>query len=95
MEQKIYNLDEEPEFFEFIIKGHTYRFRHLTSEEAEELQSIQSSDSKLQQEFFLRFIEKTKEDQPDFIEISKKMNLKHWAAFNKMIVAEMTENAGS
>ena len=41
---KIHNLDEGvQEYFDFIVNGFKYRFRHLNTEESEELKELEKA----------------------------------------------------
>ena len=62
---KIHNLDEQvQEYFEFIVKGHKYKFRHMTTEEIEELRKIEDNEEK-SKEFLYSFITKEEETAPN------------------------------
>jgi hypothetical protein len=85
----MHNLDDGvQEYFEFILKGHTYRFRHLNTEEIEHLRKIDGDDKKVK-EYLFQFITKVKEDAPEFPVVSQQMLTPHWIKFKKMIQAEM------
>lgn len=88
MAQQIHNLDDSVvEYFEFIVKGHNYRFRHMTMEELEQLKAVES-DEKKSKEYLYSFITKVNETSPDFPEIAKKMITPQWVRFRKMIQTE-------
>ena len=90
MTQKMHNLDENVnEYFDFQVKGFTYRFRHMTMEEIEKMKEYENDEQKTRQYLF-NFISKVDETSPDFIETSKLMTVPHWIAFREMIKAEFT-----
>lgn len=94
---KIHNLDESvSEYFDFIVKGHTYRFRHLNTEEFKELMLLEDKeDSEVQTtEFLKQFITPVSEAAPSFEEIYKKMTIPHLRRFTQMIKEEFGANAG-
>lgn len=84
---EIHNLDEVQEYFEFIVGGHTYRFRFFNTEETEEMQKFVNDDQKTK-EFLFKFITKKDETSPDFSEVSKKMTVPQWIKFRKMLEVE-------
>lgn len=85
---KIHNLDEQvQEYFEFIVKGHKYKFRHMTTEEIEELRKIEDNEEK-SKEFLYSFITKEEETAPEFPEVAKDMITPHWIRFREMIKTE-------
>lgn len=91
MANQIHNLDEGvQEYFEFILKGHKYRFAHLNTEQLEELQKISDSDEDKQKDFFYKFITKVDDSSPDFADISKQMIAPHWIRFRKMVETEFS-----
>ncbi len=101
MENKIHNLDDGvQEHFEFIVKGHTYRFRQPNTEELDAIRiatlpvtedmdekatEAKSTESK---EALFQFITPVGE-APEFKEVSKQMTVPHWNRFNKMVAVEM------
>lgn len=90
MTNKIHNLDESvSEYFEFVIKGHTYRFQHLNTEEVAELKKV-SDDEEKTKEYMYKFILPVSKDAPSFEEISKKMISPQWARFREMITTEFS-----
>lgn len=87
-----YNLDDGVnEYFEFIVKGNTYRFKYPTTEEMEGLRKIEGDDEKATG-FLLNFINKVDEKSPDFKDIQKQMTVAHWVKFREMITKEMGLN---
>lgn len=90
MTQKMHNLDSEVnEYFEFTVKGHNYRFRHLTMEEIEKMKEFET-DEKKSREYLFGFISKVDETSPEFAEVSKQMIAPHWIRFREMIKAEFS-----
>lgn len=91
MDSKVYNLDEGiQEYFEFIIKGNKYKFRHLNTEEMEKFRVI-SEDEEKAKTFLYDFISKESDEAPDFSEVAKKMITPQWVKFRKMLLAEMSD----
>lgn len=85
---QIYNLDDSVvEYFDFIVKGHKYRFRHMTTEEMEKLKLVEKDSDKMTA-YLYQFITKVDEGAPDFSETAKQMITPHWVAFRKMIEAQ-------
>lgn len=93
-EQKIHNLDNEVrETFKFTIKGHTYEFRQMTTEEIDNFQNIKT-DKEIR-EYLYSFITKIDPEGPEFTEIAKQMIAPHWRNFMNMVIAEMGGKDGS
>lgn len=78
------------ESFEFIVKGHKYRFRQLNTEEIEKLQEVSKDKDALKtKEFLFQFITKVDEKSPEFAEVAKQMIAPQWKKFQEMIKKEM------
>src|SRR3972149_5341571 len=62
-----YNLDDGVvEYFEFIVKGHKYRFRHPNTEELDEIRLLtKDQKDKGGNETLYKFITKVDESSPD------------------------------
>ncbi len=101
MENKIHNLDDGvQEYFEFIVKGHTYQFRQPNTEELDEIRVATSpitedmdekaveAKSEESREALFKFITPVGE-APEFKETVKQMTVPHWNRFNKMVAVEM------
>ncbi len=101
MTNKIHNLDDGvQEYFEFIVKGHTYRFKQPNTEELDDMRTAttpgdvelddkaREAEEKESKEALFQFITSVGE-APEFKEISKKMTVPHWNRFNKMVAVEM------
>lgn len=89
MTNTIHNLDEGVrESFDFIIKGYTYTFTHLTTEELSKLKEIGEDEKKLR-EYLGNFIKPVDPKSPSFSKISSEMISPHWIKFRKMIESEM------
>ncbi len=86
----IYNLDDAREFFEFIIKGHTYRFRYLTGEEVDKMQKMETEDPEAAKEYMFGFITKVDESAPDFKSIQNEITSAQWKIFRTMIKTEFS-----
>ena len=85
-----HNLDQGvEEYFDFILKGHKYRFRHFNTDEMEEMQKLGKDDKKARA-FLYKAITKLDEDAPDFPDTAKEMTVPHWRRFWEMIKEEMS-----
>lgn len=90
MVQKMHNLDDGVnEYFDFTVKGHTFRFRHMTMDEIEKMKEFEN-DEKKSREYLFGFISKVDETSPEFVEVSKQMTAPHWIRFREMIKAEFS-----
>lgn len=89
MTQKMHNLDDVAEYFDFILKGNTYRFRQMTMEEIEKLKEIEG-DEKKTMSYLFTFISKVTENAPEFATIAKKMVAPQWKKFVEMLKTEFT-----
>lgn len=88
MDNKIHDLDEGVvEYFDFKVFGHTYRFKHLNTEEVQAIQAMGEDGAKVQ-EYLYKFISPVDKDAPDFPEIAKRMTIPHFQKFQKMIRVE-------
>lgn len=89
---KTYNLDEDVrESFRFVLKGHEYDFKQLTTEELDAFQKFvqeKKNDSELR-EYFYQFITPVSKESPSFQDISKQMLTPHWKNFITMVKTEM------
>ncbi len=85
---KIYDLDEGVvEYFDFKLFGHTYRFKHMNTEEVQAIRELGEDGTKVQ-EYLYKFVSAVDKDTPDFMEVSKKMTIPHLQKFQKMIRTE-------
>lgn len=84
-----HNLDDGvSESFEFQVRGHSYVFRHLTTEE---MQGMQKLEGKELEEYLYQFISKkdpADSATPDFKEVAKTMITPQWNNFKKMVMTE-------
>lgn len=86
----MHNLDSEVnEYFDFTVKGHTYRFRHMTMSEIEKMKEFENDEVK-SRKYLFKFISKVNESSPSFEEVSKQMIAPHWIKFRDMIKAEFS-----
>lgn len=86
----MHNLDSEVnEYFDFTVKGHTYRFKHMTMEEIEKMKEYEA-DEKKSREYLFKFITRLDETSPTFEEVAKQMIAPHWIKFREMIKAEFS-----
>ena len=94
---KTYNLDDVQEYFTFKVKGHTYQFRHMNSEETGKLRELalkaknNPEDTKIAKEnedYLFSFITKVDGDSPEFIDIQKQMIAPQWKRFREMLYTE-------
>lgn len=93
-----HNLDEGiVEYFEFVLFGHSYKFKQPSTEEIDELVSVKDDPEKIDQlkEFFYKFITPASEGAESFAVVAKKMTIPHWKRFNAMVAAEVGLDAGN
>lgn len=85
-----YNLDADQEYFEFVLKGHKYKFRYMTMEETQGMASIAGDKDASQQvlEYLYQFISSDEPDAPDFKEASKNFLTTQWNKFFEMLGTE-------
>lgn len=89
---KSYNLDDDVrESFEFTIKGHTYQFRQLTTEEIDAFQKM-TGDKEIREHLY-QFVSPISKDAPAFTEMAKQMLAPHWKNFIIMVKTEMGVDA--
>ena len=85
---KVHNLDENiRESFDFVVKGHTYSFKQLNTEEMSEMRSLKGGDGLLEK-FLYKFITPIDDKSPQFSDIAKKMISPQWTKFTEMVEAE-------
>lgn len=90
MDQKVYNLDEGVnEYFEFSVRGHVYKFRYMTVEEIEKMQTLTNNNDIM--DYVFTFISKVDEKSPEFATIAKKFTPPQLKNFKDMIVAQFTQ----
>jgi len=83
------NLDSElSEYFDFIVEGHTYRFRYPTIEEAGNLSNMAEDEEKTMA-FIFSFINKVDDASPDFKDIYPKMIIPKQQKFVQMLKSEL------
>lgn len=91
-----YDLDSGiSEYFEFILKGNTYRFRYPTTRELEEFTGLDLRDEKsnnVAKDFLIKFVEKVNEKSPEFKDIIDDMSVKYWNRFNDMVKTELSSD---
>lgn len=91
---KVHNISEGiKEYFQFIIKGHTYKFRYPNTEESAGFQNVDAKDMSKFVKFISKFISPESKDAPAFTEVQKKMLIPEWTNFGNMIKAEFTGEA--
>lgn len=96
MSNQVYNFDDVSEYFDFILFGKKYRFKHLTSAEFQELQKLENeakedaTKTDAFNDYVYSFITKVDEDAPDFKEVQKKMIFPQLKAFWNMIKTEFS-----
>lgn len=91
---KQYNLDEDvKESFRFTIKGHTYEFRQLNTEEIDKFQNIK--EEKAIREYLFSFITPVDASSPSFEDVSKQMLAPHWKNFVNMVRVELSGNGSN
>lgn len=85
---QIHNLDESiKESFDFILKGHQYRFRQMTMEELEQFSKLEGNEQEAKQ-FLYNFVTKVDQSSPDFSEIATQMYIPQWKRFTEMLKTE-------
>lgn len=88
---QVHNLDEGVlESFNFIVKGHEYKFRHLNTDEMEEARKIGEDEEKAKN-YLYQFISPVKPESPKFEEVAKQMITSQWKNFRAMLKSEIGE----
>lgn len=82
-----YNLDEGSEYFTFTVKGHNYKFRYPTLEEADKFKEVAEDDEKAR-ELIFKYVEPVDEKTPPIKDIFMKLNIKESQRFLQMITTE-------
>lgn len=107
---KTFDFDAEAveEYFTFKIKGFVYRYRHMTTEELEEMRSLSNDDKRINDgakdnkvsdkatEFLYSFIEKAdpeNKETPEWTKLEKTLITPLRVKFQMKLMAEMTGNA--
>ena len=86
-----YDLDSGiSEYFEFILKGNTYRFRYPTTRESFEAKKLTGVSDEESKAFMVKFVSKVDEKTPDFADIIEDLNVKYWAKFIDMVTKELS-----
>jgi len=86
-----YNLDTDvSEYFEFILKGNTYRFRYPTTREAFEAKKLENAPLEESKKYLIQFISKVDEKSPDFQDVIDDVNVVYWSKFNDMVIRELS-----
>lgn len=83
----IHNLDlDNAEYFEFILKGHTYRMRYPSPKELKEIG--EEKDPKVQEQKVYDYIEPVTPDAPVLKELLEIIPINVLNKFNKMVTEE-------
>ena len=86
-----YNLDSDvSEYFEFILKGNTYKFRYPTTREAFSAKKLTEASDDESKKFMVQFISKVDEKAPDFAELIEDINIVYWSRFIDMVTKELS-----
>lgn len=86
---QIHNLDEDSaEYFEFILKGNSYRMRYPTTEEIEVASKLKTDEEKNKAVF--DYITPVN-DAPPIQDVLKQSNIKIYRKFNDMVKTEFGE----
>ena len=86
-----YNLDTDvSEYFEFILKGNTYRFRYPTTREAFEAKKLENAPLEESKKYLIQFISKVDDKSPDFQGVIDDVNVVYWSKFNDMVTRELS-----
>ena len=89
MNEKVYNLDDGIiEYFDFILKGNTYRFRQPNTLEMTEF-GVLKDKPELMVKTMSRFITKVTENAPDFEDIANTLTVQYWRRFNEMLEEQL------
>ena len=89
MTNNVHNLDEQSEYFEFILSGNTYKFRYPTTEEIAEMKKLMDGekiDEQAQIDWFLQFVE----GKPSIADVFPGITIKQQQNFMNMIMTEFT-----
>lgn len=90
----IHNLDDSvSEYINFTLLKHSYRFKHLNTEELEELESMK--EEKDLRNFLFSRIEAISPDAPVGEDLQKKLLMPHWRNLLRMLKVEMAPDANS
>lgn len=87
-----YNIDADQEYFEFTLKGHVYRFRHMNTSEMAEITTFKDDNEK-SLEYLFSFITTEDPEAPDFKEATKTFIAPQWKKFREMLEAEFGAKA--
>lgn len=82
-----YNLDETPEFFEFVLGGHKYKMRYATTEEVEEARRNLKTN-KEKEKWVSQFISSDDKEAPPITKALAKATVKQLHAYNRMLEEE-------
>ncbi len=86
-----YNLDlDNAEYFEFVLKGHTYRMRYPSPADLKEIAELK--DVTLQNERVFSFIEAVSEGAPPLSETLNTLPINIVNRFNTMVTDEFMGN---
>lgn len=89
MASQPYNLDQDvQESFKFIFGGVTYIFKHLNTEQMDELLKFRQDPNKFI-DYVIQFITPEDPKALPFKEARMKMLAPHMKNFNKMLIAEL------
>ena len=82
------------ESYQFILKGNTYSFKQLNTEEMAELKALITADEDDKQEenlkkFLFSFITPVTKDAPSFQEVYKIMLHVQWSKFLDMVMTKL------
>jgi hypothetical protein len=84
----IRNLDDSvTEYFDFIVGGHTYRFRHLTVDEITAFKNL-GDDNEKTMAYIASFVSPITQGAPEFSETLSKMIVPKLKKFMQMIKEE-------
>lgn len=86
---EIINLDSGvQEYFDFIIRGHTYRFTYPTMKQIKELDKSSKESDEDSTKKLLKFIKKVDKKSPKFSDVFESLTVPHIKAFKSMIEKE-------
>jgi len=87
MSDNKHNLDEgNAEYFQFILKGNTYRMRYPTAQEIKDIAA--EKDQAIQEQKIYSFIEAVTENAPEIKDVINQLPINVITRFNKMVMDE-------
>lgn len=85
--QPNYNLDDVSESFTFLVGGNLYNFRHMDTNQMEEMSKLKDDKSKT---YLFQFITPQDAKSPSIEEATKHFTIPMWKAFYHMVETEFS-----